>query len=83
MVEKGLDGLAVFIFLAICAGDVTFSQAALLHPALGPAQTPRAVEVSRFAALTGFQILAASSAVGAAAADLLCAVHRGASISKW
>lgn len=75
MVEKGLDGLAVFIFLAICAGDVTFSQAAFLHFASGPAQIPRAVQVSRFAALTGFQILAASSAVGAAATDLLSAAH--------
>ena len=75
MVDKGLNGLAVFIFLAICAGNVAFSQAAFLHPTLCPAQIPGAVQVSRFAALTGFQILAAGAAVGAVAADLFHAAH--------
>ena len=37
MVDKGLNGLAVFIFLAICTGNVSFRQAAFLHPAFGPA----------------------------------------------
>lgn len=37
MVDKGLNGLAVFIFLAVRADDVAFSQAAFLHPAFGPA----------------------------------------------
>lgn len=54
MVEKGLDGLAVFIFLAICAGDVTFGQAAFLHPVFGPAQIPRAVQIPRFEPLQVF-----------------------------
>ena len=76
MVEKGLDGLAGFIFSAICAGDVTFSQAAFLHFALCPAQIPGAVQVSRFAALTGLLIFTAGLAVGTTAADFLCTIHR-------
>ena len=83
VVEKGLDDLAGLILYAVPAGDAPSGQAAFLHFAPGLAQIPRAVQVSRFAALTGFQILAASSAVGAAAADLLRAVHRGAPPSKW
>ena len=71
MVEKGLDGLAVFIFSAICAGDVAFSQAAFLHPAFGPAQIPRVVQIPRFAALTGLLEFTAGLAVGATAADFL------------
>ena len=75
VVEKGLDDLAVFIFLAICAGDVSSGQAAFLHPALCPAQVPGAVQVSRFAALTDLLIFTAGAAVGAAAANLLRAAH--------
>ena len=45
------------------------------HLALCPTQIPGAVQVPRFAALAGFQILPAGLAVGAAAADLLCIVH--------
>ena len=71
VIEKGLNDPTAVIFLAVRAGDVAFSQAAFLHPAFGPAQIPGAVQVSRFAARTGFQILAASSAVGATAADFL------------
>ena len=76
MVDKGLNGLAVFIFLAICAGNVAFSQAAFLHPAFCPAQIPGAVQVSRFAALTGLLIFTAGLAVGTTAADFLCTIHR-------
>ena len=76
MVEKGLNDLTAVIFLAICAGNVAFSQAAFLHPALGPVQFPRAVQISLFAALAGFLIFPAGATVGAAAADFLCALHR-------
>ena len=76
MVDKGLNGLAVFIFLAICAGNVAFSQAAFLHPAFGPAQIPGAVQIPRFAALAGLLKFTAGLTVGAAAADFLCALHR-------
>ena len=51
--EKGLDNLTAVIFLAVYAGDVAFSQAAFLHPAFGPAQIPRVVQIPRFAALAG------------------------------
>ena len=67
VVEEGLDALP--------AGDVASGQTAFLHPALGPAQFPGAVQVSRLAALAGFQVLPTGPAVGAAAADLLCAAH--------
>lgn len=76
VVEKGLNGLTVFIFLAICAGDVTSGQAAFLHPAFGSAQIPGAVQIPRFAALAGLLIFPAGATVGAAAADFLCALHR-------
>ena len=76
MVEKGLDGFAVFIFLTICAGDVAFSQAAFLHPAFGPAQIPRTVKIPQFAALAGLLKFTASLAVGTTAANSLCTIHR-------
>ena len=76
MVEKGLDGLAVFIFSAICAGDVTFGQAAFLHPAFSPAQIPRAVQIPRFATLAGLLKFTAGLAVGTTAANFLCTIHR-------
>lgn len=44
LVEKGLNDLTAVIFLAVCAGDVAFSQAAFLHPAFGPAQIPGAIQ---------------------------------------
>ena len=83
VVEEGLDDLAGLVLPAVPAGDVAFGQAAFLHPALCPAQVPGAVQVSRFAALAGLLILPAGPAAGAAAADLLRAVHRGAPPSKW
>ena len=76
MVEKGLDGLAVFIFLAICAGDVTFSQAALLHFASGPVQITGSIQIARLAALAGLLKFTAGPAVGTTAADFLCTIHR-------
>ena len=76
MVEKGLDGLAGFIFSAICAGDVTFGQAALLHLASRPAQFPGAIQIPLLAALAAFLIFAAGLAVGATATDFLCTIHR-------
>ena len=76
MVDKGLNGLAVFIFLAVSAGNVAFSQAAFLHPAFGPAQIPRAVQIPRFAALAGLLKFTAGLAVGATATDFLCVIHR-------
>ena len=75
VVEEGLDALAGFVLFAVPAGDVASGQTAFLHPALGPAQLPGAVQVSRLAALAGFQVLPTGPAVGAAAADLLCAAH--------
>ena len=75
VVEKGLYALAGLVLFAVPAGDVTSCQAAFLHPAPCPAQIPRAVQVFHLAALAGFQILAASSAVSAAAAALLRAAH--------
>ena len=83
VVEEGLDALAGFVLFAVPAGDVASGQTAFLHPALGPAQLPGAVQVSRLTALTGLQIFPAGAAVGAAAADLLCTIHRGAPPSKW
>ena len=76
MVEKGLNGLARLVLRAVYAGDVAFSQAAFLHPAFGPAQTPGAIQIPLLAALAAFLIFAAGLAVGAAAADFLCALHR-------
>ena len=75
VVEKGLDDLAGLVLSAVPAGDVTSGQAAFFHFALCPAQVPGAVQVSRLAALAGLPILPAGAAVGAAAADLLCAAH--------
>ena len=69
MVEKGLDGLAVFIFLAICAGDVTFSQAALLHFASGPVQITGSIQIARLAAFAGVLIFTTGLTVRAAAAN--------------
>ena len=76
MVDKGLNGLAVFIFLAVSAGNVAFSQAAFLHPAFDPPQIPRAVQIPRFASLAGLFKFTAGLAVGAAAADFICTLHR-------
>ena len=76
MVENRLNGLAAAIFLAICAGDMTFGQAAFLHFASGPAQIPRSVQISRLAALAGFLIFTAGLAVSTAATNFLCAIHR-------
>ena len=75
VVEEGLDAPAGFVLFAVPAGDVASGQTAFLHPALGPAQLPGAVQVSRLAALAGFQVLPTGPAVGAAAADLLRAAH--------
>ena len=63
VVDKRLNNLTTVIFLTICAGDVTFGQAAFLHFAFGPAQIPRAVQISRFAALAGFLIFTAGLAI--------------------
>ena len=76
VVEKGLNDLTAVIFLAVRAGDVAFSQATFLHPAFGPDQIPRAVQIPRFKSLADFQILPAGPAVGTAAADFLCTIHR-------
>ena len=76
LVEKGLNDLTAVIFLAVCAGDVAFSQAAFLHPAFGPAQIAGAIQIPLLAALAAFLIFAAGLAVGAAAADFLCVIHR-------
>ena len=75
VVKKGLDDLAGLVLPAVPAGDAASGQAALLHFAPGPAQVPGAVQISRLAALAGLPILPAGAAVGAAAADLLCAAH--------
>ena len=82
MVEKGLDDLAGLVLPTVSAGDVASGQAAFLHPALCTAQVPGAVQVSRFTALAGLLIFPAGTAVGAAAADLLCAAHWGALPSR-
>ena len=76
VVDKRLNNLTTVIFLAICAGNVTFGQAAFLHFPSGPAQAPRAVQIPRFAALAGLLKFTAGLAVGAAAADFLCTLHR-------
>ena len=76
VVDKHLNNLAAVLFLAICAGNVTFGQAAFLHFPSGPAQAPRAVQIPRFAALAGLLKFTAGLAVGAAAADFLCTLHR-------
>ena len=83
VVEKGLNDLTAVIFLAVRADDVAFSQAAFLHPAFGPAQIPGVIQIPLLAALAAFLIFAAGLTVGAAVADLLGAVHRGTSPSKW
>ena len=72
VVEEGLDALAGFVLFAVPAGDVASGQTAFLHPALGPAQLPGAIQIPLLAA---FLIFAAGLAVGAAAADFLCALH--------
>lgn len=74
--EKGLDDLTAVIFLAVYAGDVAFSQAAFLHPAFGPAQIPRAVQIPQFAALAGLLKFTAGLIVGTTAADFHCTIHR-------
>ena len=76
VVEKELHDLTAVIFLAVRAGNVAFSQAAFLHPAFGPAQIPRAVQIPRFAALSGLLKFTAGLAVGATATDFLCVIHR-------
>ena len=76
VVEEGLDALAGFVLFAVPAGDVASGQTAFLHPALCPAQIPGAVQVPRLAALAGLFIFTAGLAVGAAAADFLCTIHR-------
>ena len=82
VVEKGLDDLAGLILYAVPAGDAPSGQASFLHFASGPAQIPRTVQIPRLAALAGLPILPAGAAVGAAAADLLSAAHRGALPSR-
>ena len=76
VVEKELHDLTAVIFLAVRAGNVAFSQAAFLHPAFGPAQIPRAVQIPRFAALAGLLKFTAGLAVGTTATDFLCVIHR-------
>ena len=76
MVEEGLDSLAGLVLPIVPTRDVASGQAVFLHFALCPAQIPGAVQVSRFAALTGLLILPAGLAVGATAADFLCTIHR-------
>ena len=76
VVDKRLNNLTTVIFLAICAGDVAFSKAAFLHPAFSPAQIAGAIQIPLLAALAAFLIFAAGLAVGAAAADFLCVIHR-------
>lgn len=75
MVDKRLNGLSAVIFLAICAGNVTFGQAVFLYFTSGPAQIPRAIQIPLLAALAAFLIFAVGLAVGAAAVDFLCALH--------
>lgn len=53
MVEKSMGSLAGLVLRAVYAGDAAFSQAAFLHPAFGPAQIPRAVQIPLFATLAG------------------------------
>ena len=76
MVEKSLDCLARLVLRTVYTGDVAFSQAAFLHPAFGPAQIPRAVQIPQFAALAGLLKFTAGLAVGATATDFLCVIHR-------
>lgn len=76
VVEKGLNDLTAVIFLAVCAGDVAFRQAAFLHPAFGPTQIPGAIQIPLLTALAGLLKFTAGLAVGATATDFLCAIHR-------
>ena len=76
VVEKGLNDLTAVIFLAVCAGDVAFRQAAFLHPAFGPTQIPRTVQIPLLTALAGLLKFTAGLAVGATATDFLCVIHR-------
>lgn len=76
MVEECLDSLAGLVLPAVPTSDVASGQAAFLHFALCPAQIPGAVQVSRFATLTGLLIFTAGLAVGTTAVDFLCVIHR-------
>ena len=71
VVEKGLNDLTAVIFLTICAGNVTFGQATLLHFASGPVQITGSIQIARLAALAGLLKFTAGLAVGATAADFL------------
>ena len=82
LVEKGLNDLTAVIFLAVCAGDVAFSQAAFLHPAFGPAQIPGAIQIPLLAALAAFLIFAAGLTVGTTAADFHCTIHTDELLSE-
>ena len=75
VVDKRLNNLTAVIFLAICAGNVTFGQAAFLHPAFDPAQIPGAVQIAKLAAFAGLLIFTAGLAVCTAAADFLSTIH--------
>lgn len=75
MVDKRLNDLTAVIFLAVYAGDVAFSQAALFHFAFGPAQLPGTIQIPRFTALEGFPIFTAVPAVCTAATNFLCTIH--------
>ena len=76
MVDKGLNSLAVFIFLTICAGNVTFGQATLLHFASGPVQITGSIQIARLAALAGLLKFTAGLTVRATTADFLRVIHR-------
>lgn len=76
MVAKGLNGLARLVLLAICAGNVTFGQAAFLHFTSSPAQVPRTVQIPLFAALAGLLKFTAGLTVRATTADFLRVIHR-------
>lgn len=76
VVEEGLDGLAGLVLLAVSAGDVAFGQTAFLHFTSGPAQVPRTVQIPLFATLAGILKFTAGLAVGAAATNFVCGIHR-------
>ena len=76
VVDKRLNNLTTVIFLAICAGNVTFGQAAFLHFTSSPAQVPRTVQIPLFAALAGLLKFTAGLTVRATTADFLRVIHR-------
>lgn len=81
VVEKRLNDPAGLILPAVPAGNVASGQAAFLL-ALWPAQIPGAVQIPWLAALAGFQILPAGSAVRTAVTVFLCTVHWGRSLQS-